>query len=74
MMKFLTKVKFSKLVIETASKKKLSYIDAVVHICDETNIDPIDVKKFLSNIVKNKIEAEARALNYLPKINTLPID
>ena len=70
---FLTKSKFSKLVEQTSREKKLSYIDTVVHICETHNIDPIDVKKFLSTIVRNKIEAEAKALHYLPRDNELPI-
>lgn len=70
---FLTKLKFSKLVEKTVLSKKLSYIDAVVDICEENNIDPLDVKKFLSKIVKEKIEAEARSLHFLPQNNTLPV-
>ena len=58
---------------DIAHKKNLSYIDGVVHLCDDTNIDPEDVSKFISNILKDKIEAEARKLNFLPKLNTLPI-
>ena len=70
---FLNKSKFSKMAEDIAHKKNLSYIDAVVHLCDDTNIDPEDVSKFISNILKDKIEAEARKLNFLPKLNTLPI-
>jgi hypothetical protein len=61
------------MVEDIVHKKKLSYIDAVVHACDNTNIDPEDVSKFISSILKDKIEAEARNLNYLPKLNTLPV-
>jgi hypothetical protein len=61
------------MVEDIAQKKKLSYIDAIVDLCDDTNIDPEDVGKFISNILKDKVEAEARNLNYLPKQNTLPI-
>ena len=68
---FMSKAKFSKLVEEQVMKKKLSYIDAVVEACDITNIDPEDVKKFISPVIKEKIEAEAMALNYLPRQNTL---
>ena len=70
---FLNKSKFSKMAEDITHKKNLSYIDAVVHLCDDTNIDPEDVSKFISNILKDKIEAEARKLNFLPKLNTLPI-
>jgi|TARA_R110000822_G_scaffold66857_5_gene163164 hypothetical protein len=61
------------MVEEIVHKKRLSYIDAIVDLCDDTNIDPEDVGKFISNILKDKVEAEARNLNYLPKQNTLPI-
>jgi len=71
---FLTKAKFSRKVTEEVSQKKLSYMDAVIHICEEHTIDPGDVKKFLSNAIKEKIEAEARSLHFLPKEgNELPV-
>ncbi len=70
---FLTKGKFSKMVEQTVFEKKLSYIDAVVHICEKHDVDPSDVKKFLTTVVKDKIEAEAKALNFLPKGAELPI-
>jgi len=73
-MDFLTKAKFSKKVEETVKEKKLSYIDAVIHICEEFTIDPSTVKKFLNDIVRSKIEVEAQKLNMLPKEgNSLPI-
>ena len=37
----------------------------------DLNLDPEDVKKFVSPIIKNKVEAEAMNLNFLPKQNTL---
>jgi cell division ATPase FtsA len=73
MSNFLTKAKFSKKVEQTVMEKRLSYIDSVVHICEQQNIEPEDVKKFLTKQVKEKIEAEAKALNYLPKGNELPV-
>ncbi len=69
--KFLTKSKFTKLIEETVLDKAISYMDAVLHICEKNSIDPEDVKKFISPIIKGKIEAEATALNFLPKQNTL---
>jgi hypothetical protein len=49
---FLNKARFSKMVEEVVHKKRLSYIDAIVDLCDDTNIDPEDVGKFISNILK----------------------
>lgn len=71
---FLSKTKFSKLIEETVHKNRLSYMDAIIDICEQNMIDILDVKKFISPIIKDKLEAEARALNYLPKQNTLPFD
>ena len=61
------------MVEEAVHKKHLSYIDAIVHICHNTNIEPEDVSKFISAILKDKVEAEAITLNYLPRLNTLPV-
>ena len=69
--KFLNKSKFTDIVEETVIEKQLSYMDAVLYICEMNSIDLEDVKKFISPIIKGKIEAEAMALNFLPKQNTL---
>ena len=68
---FMNKSKFSKIVEKQVVEKKLGYIDAVVEACNVTNIDPEDVKKFISPVIKEKIEAEAMRLNFLPRQNTL---
>jgi len=71
---FLTKAKFAKLIESVVREKRLSYIDAVIHICEENDVELEEVKKFISPIIKNKIEAEAMTLNFLPRQNTLPVD
>ena len=68
---FMNKSKFSKIVEKQVIEKKLGYIDAVVEACNATNIDPEDVKKFISPVIKEKIEAEAMRLNFLPRQNIL---
>lgn len=68
---FLSKAKFAKLVEETVLQKKLSYMDAIIHICEENSIEIEEVRKFISPIIKDKLEAEARKLNYLPRTNEL---
>ena len=71
---FLTKSKFTKMIERNVMDKKHSYIDAVIDLCDNMNMDPGDVKKFISPVIEDKIEAEARRLNYLPRGNVLPVD
>jgi len=70
----LTKAKLTKLIQTTVLEKRLTYIDAIVDICEENKIEIEDISKFLSPVVKEKIEVEAMNLNYLPKESTLDID
>lgn len=70
---FLTKAKFSKMVQAAVLNKRLSYIDAVLDTCENNNVDPRDAKKFLSKPIKNKIEQEAKKLNFIPKTDQLPV-
>lgn len=68
---FLSKSRFSKMIEEAVLEKKMSYMDAILDICDKNKIEPEDVRKFVSPIIKDKLEAEAMSLNLLPKTNTL---
>jgi len=71
---FLNKPNFTKIVENKVLDTKQSYMDAVLDLCDKLDIDPIDVKKFVSPIIQSKIEAEAMTLNLIPKQNTLSFD
>tara|TARA_Y100001954_G_C15485714_1_gene442626 strand:- start:108 stop:350 length:243 start_codon:yes stop_codon:yes gene_type:complete len=68
---FLTKSKFTKLIESTVIELKIPYMEAILYVCNKNDIEPEDVKKFISPVIKGKVEAEAMALNYLPKGNTL---
>ena len=68
---FLTRSKFTKLIESRVAEKKMPYMDAILQVCEKNDIDIEDIKKFISPIIKGKIEAEAMALNFLPKQNTL---
>ena len=71
---FLNKPNFTKMVENKVLDTKQSYIDAVIDLCDKLDIDPIDVKKFVSPVIQGKIEAEAMTLNLIPRQNTLSFD
>lgn len=68
---FLTKSKFSKLIEKTVCEKMVGYMEAILLLCDKHNIEPEDVRKFVSPIIKDKLEAEAMRLNLLPKVNAI---
>ena len=46
-------------------------MDAILYLCEKNSLEPEDMKKFVSPIIKDKLEAEAMQLNFLPKQNTL---
>jgi len=71
---FLNKPNFTKMVENKVLDTKQSYMDAVLDLCDKLDIDPIDVKKFVSPVIQGKIEAEAMTLNLIPKQNTLQFE
>ena len=68
---FLTRTKFTKLIESTVAEKKMPYMDAILQLCEKNQIELEDIKKFISPVIKDKLEAEAMNLNYLPKKNSL---
>ena len=68
---FLNKSRFSKLIEKTVVDLRVTYMDAILHVCTKHEIEPEDVKKFVSLVIKDKLEAEAMALNFLPKTNAI---
>jgi hypothetical protein len=45
----------------------MNYIDAVVHFCEQNNIDVESVPKLISKPLKEKIKYEAMELNFLKR-------
>ena len=58
-----------KLIRET----NLSYMDAVLHYADVSDIEPEAMAKMLNQSIKDKIEVEAQDLNMMKKTTKLPI-
>ena len=68
-----TKEDFSKRIENYVKETNSSYIDAVVHFFEEYSYDFSLAPKLLSQPLLEKIEQEARDLNFLPKVkNKLP--
>ena len=70
----MNKKKFTKMVEDCVRTKSMSYMDTVVYLCEENNLEIEDVKKYIATSIKEKIELEAMNLNFLDKGETLPID
>ena len=70
---FMTKAKFSKLVESVVRRDRLSHMESILYLCEKYGIEPEDCKKYISNVIKEKIEVEAMNLNYFPKQGELPV-
>ena len=68
---FLTKSKFTKLIESTVADLKIPYMDAILKVCETNDIEIEDIRKFISPVIKDKLEAEAMDLNFLPKKNSI---
>ena len=58
---------------EFVKDKELSYMDAVLHYAQISEIEPEAMAKMLNQSIKDKIEVEAQNLNMLKKTAKLPI-
>ena len=56
-----------------AKDKKITHMEAVLWYCRNEGIEPDSVGSLISKALKEKIEANARDLNFLPKQAQLPI-
>jgi len=66
----LTKQKFSKMVENIILKdNSISYMDAILLVCEKNDIEIEDARKFISVAMKNKIENEANKLNLMQNKN-----
>ena len=74
--KFFCPAKFAEniesLVLEN---RGMNYIDAIVHFCDQNNIDVESVPKLISKPLKEKIKCDAQQLNFMKRTSRakLPI-
>ena len=53
--------------------KKITHMEAVLWYCNKEGIEPDTVSSLISKGLKEKIEANARELNFLPRQAQLPL-
>tara|TARA_Y100000296_G_scaffold8311_2_gene9835 strand:- start:24 stop:242 length:219 start_codon:yes stop_codon:yes gene_type:complete len=64
---------FTNTIENIAKEKQITHMEAVLHYCEKEGIDPQTVKSLISKGLKEKIEANARDLNFLPRQAQLPV-
>ena len=70
---FMNKKRFSKMVERTVRSSGMTYLDSVVHLCEQNSMEVEDVKKYLTPSILENLESEAMSLNFLKRGNTLDV-
>jgi|TARA_B100001964_G_scaffold93527_1_gene104987 hypothetical protein len=64
---------FTNTIENIVKEKQITHMEAVLHYCEKEGIEPQTVKSLISKGLKEKIEANARDLNFLPRQAQLPV-
>tara|TARA_Y100000593_G_scaffold43155_1_gene82624 strand:- start:215 stop:439 length:225 start_codon:yes stop_codon:yes gene_type:complete len=64
---------FSLEVEKIAKEKNITHMEAVLEHCRVQQIEPDSVARLITKSLKDKIEGNARDLNFLPRQAKLPI-
>ena len=67
--------KFGLLIEDLVKTKKISYMDAVLHYCENNNLDTGSINTLINKSLKEKLKLEAENLKLIQKSDTgkLPI-
>ena len=68
-----TPKKFTLEIENIVKEKSISHMEAILWYCEQQDIEPDSVKSLITKGLKEKIESNARELNFLPKQAQLPI-
>jgi hypothetical protein len=65
MINVLTTSKFSKIIMDLAQEKEISYMDAIMDYCDKNNLEIESAAKLINQKIKKQIKEEATVLNFM---------
>ena len=65
--------KFAIIVDELVRTKNLTHMEAILYYCEQNLIEPDTISKWIDRSLKEKLQADAEALHYLPKTSQLPV-
>jgi len=66
-------IKFMEKIEKLVQQTKMTYIDAVLHYCEENKLEPETAGQLVGGKLKAQIQEEAEELNLITKTSKLPI-
>ena len=74
-MEILSKKSFQTQVLDRVKALKVPHMEAVLLVCEKYDLDPLDVKRYVDDTLKERLRVEAEKLNCLKeKSTTLTLD
>ena len=72
-MEKITPKRFALIIDELVRTKHLTHMKAIIYYCEQNLMEPEQVTKWIDRSLKEKLQSDAEALNYLPKTSRLPV-
>ena len=72
-MEKITPKRFALIIDELERTKHLTHMEAIIYYCEQNLMEPEQVTKWIDRSLKEKLQSDADALNYLPKTSRLPV-
>ena len=72
-MEKITPKKFAIIVDELVRTKHHTHMEAILYYCEQNLIEPDTITRWIDRSLKEKLQADAEALHYLPKTSQLPV-
>ena len=72
-MEKITPKRFALIIDELVRMKHLTHMEAIIYYCEQNLMEPEYVTKWIDRSLKEKLQSDAEALNYLPKTSRLPV-
>ena len=72
-MEKITPKRFALIIDELVRTKHLTHMEAIIYYCEQNIMEPEQVTKWIDRSLKEKLQADAEALNYLPMTSRLPV-
>ena len=67
----ITPKRFSIIIEELVRTKRLTHFEAVMYYCEQNGLEAHTITRWIDKSMREKIQYDAEALNYLPKTSSL---
>ena len=67
----ITPKKFTDIIEDLVREKRLTHLEAIIYYCEQNQLEAHTITRWIDKTMREKIQYDAEALNYLPKTSSL---